>query len=232
MSSKSQSKSKLRPTSFSESDIHLPRFSNFSIQEPLLLNLPASPPSDLNPITPKKEGWIPLLHYWALRFSFHLSLISLFETIFFWNFISKSEDQALINVINGYTSGIVSSCRNLTAPDKNIVTGLIALFLNQTTAVAEATAAIDRRNAFNGILIRNSWIYFGGITTLFAILSVSNYLYKNDVNWRNLILENLTLVSLLGLYEWMFFSTIVLKYQSISIQELDGLVVNELLAAC
>lgn len=222
--------SKLRPTSFSENDIHLPRFSNFSIQDPLLLNLPPSPPSEVNPITPKKESWIPLLHYWALRFSFHLSLISLFETIFFWNFISKSEDQALINVINGYTSGIVSSCRNLTVPDKNIVADLIALFLNQTTAAD--LAAIGRRNAYNQILVRNSWIYFGGITTLFAGLSASNYLCKNDVNWRNLVLENLTLVSLLGLYEWMFFSTIVLKYQSISIQELDAMVIGELLASC
>jgi len=218
-----------RPVSFSENDIDLRRF---NIQEPLLLNLPPSPPSEVNPITPKKDSWVPLLHYWALRFSFHLSLISLFETIFFWNFISKSEDQALVNLINGYTSGIVSSCRNLTAPDKNIVAGLIALFLNQTTAAAEATAAIDRRNAFNGILIQKSWIYFGGITTLFAILSMSNYLCKNDVNWRNLILENLTLVSLLGLYEWMFFSTIVLKYQSISIQELDAMIIGELLASC
>jgi len=216
-----------RPVSFSENDIDLRRF---SIQEPLLLNLPASPPSEVNPITPKKDSWIPLLHYWALRFSFHLSLISLFETIFFWNFISKSEDQALINVINGYTAGIVSSCRNLTVPDKNAVAGLIALLLNQT--MAAETNALDKRNVFNQVLIRTSWIYFGGITTLFAGLSVSNYICKNPVNWRNLILENLTLVAFLGLYEWMFFSTIVLKYQSISIQELDGLVVNELLAVC
>jgi hypothetical protein len=189
------------------------------------LQLPPSPP-----ITPKKDGWGPLLHYWALRFSFHLSLISLFETIFFWSFISKSEDQALINVINGYTTGIVSSCRNLTASDKQVVADIIALFLNQT--MTAENNALDQRNAFNQTLVRKSWIYTGGIATLFVGLSVSNHLCKNDVNWRNLILENLTLVAFLGLYEWMFFSTVILKYQSISIQELDGLVINELLAAC
>lgn len=184
----------------------------------------------LPPLTPKKDGWLSLLHYWALRFSFHLSLISLFETIFFWNFISKSEDQALINVINGYTAGIVSSCRNLTVSDKQVVADLIALFLNQT--MTAETNAMSQRNAFNQVLVQKSWIYTGGIAVLFSGLSVSNYLCKNKINWRNLILENLTLVSLLGLYELMFFSTIVLKYQSISIQELDGLVINELLAAC
>jgi hypothetical protein len=219
--------SKARPISFSESDIRLPRLttSSFSIQEPLLLQLPASPP-----ITPKKDSWGPLLHYWALRFSFHLSLISLFETIFFWNFISKSEDQALINVINGYTTGIVSSCQNLTAPDKQVIADIIALFLNQT--INAETNALDNRNAFNQLLVQKSWIYTGGITVMFMGLSVSNHLCKNEVNWRNLILENLTLVALLGLYELMFFSTVILKYQSISIQELDGLVINELLAAC
>jgi hypothetical protein len=214
--------SKTRPISFSENDIHLTRF---SIQEPLLLQITSQ-----HTVSPKRESWLPLLHYWALRFSFHLSLISLFETIFFWNFISKSEDQALINVINGYTSGIVSSCRNLTAPDKQTIAGLIALFLNQTTAAD--LAAIEHRNAYNQALILNSWLYVCGITSIFSCLSVSNHLCKNEVNWRNLILENLTLVAFLGLYEWMFFSTVILKYQSISIQELDGLVINELLAAC
>ena len=189
------------------------------------MQLPPSPP-----LTPPKESWLPLLHYWALRFSFHLSLISLFETIFFWNFISKSEDQALINVINGYTSGIVSSCRNLTVADKQVIADLIALFLNQT--MTAETNALGQRNAFNQALVQKSWAYTGGIAVLFSGLSVSNHLCKNEINWRNLILENLTLVSLLGLYELMFFSTVILKYQSISIQELDGLVINELLAAC
>ena len=133
-------------------------------------------------------------------------------------------------MINGYTEGIVHSCQNLTVANKVLVADVIALFLNETTAASSASSAT--RNSFNAVLVRNSWLYFAGITTLFAGLSVSNYLCKNDVNWRNLILENLTLVSLLGLYEWMFFSTVVLKYQSISIQELDAMVVHELLAAC
>jgi len=36
----------------------------------------------------------------------------------------------------------------------------------------------------------------------------------------------------LGIYEWMFFSTIVLKYQAISMQELDRMVVDEFMAQC
>jgi hypothetical protein len=193
-----------------------------------MLHLPPSPSVSI--ITPKHESWFPLLHYWALRFTFHLTLISLFETIFFWNFISKSEDQGIINVINGYTSGLISSCQNLTISEKQLVANVIALFLNQTNA-ADLDAVADR-NAFNQVLVRTSWIYFGGILTLFVVLSGTNHIYKNAVNWRNLILENLALVSLLGVYELMFFSTIVLKYRSISIQELDSLVVGELLDAC
>jgi hypothetical protein len=111
-----------------------------------------------------------------------------------------------------------------------VVADLIDLFLNQTMAAQDI--AVRQRNDYNQVLVRNSWLYFAGITTLFVSLSVSNHLCNNDVNWRNLILENLTLVALLGLYELMFFSTVILKYQSISIQELDGLVINELLAAC
>jgi len=211
----------IRPISFSENDIHIPRFSDVNLQTQLYLQLP---------VTPRKENWSSLIHYLALRFSFHLTLISLFETIFFWNFISKSEDKALVDMINGYTSGVVTSCQYLTPPVKQLIYDAIALVLNQTTA-ASAAAYADRRS-YNQVLTRNSWIYFGGIALLFAGLSASNHACRNDVNWRNLILENIALVGVLGLYELMFFSTIILNYRSISIQELDGIVVNELLAAC
>ena len=40
----------------------------------------------------------------------HISLISLFETIFFFQFIAKSEDSGLLKTIDGYVYALGDSC--------------------------------------------------------------------------------------------------------------------------
>jgi uncharacterized membrane protein len=115
---------------------------------------------------------------------------------------------------------------------RQITTDFLNLFLNKTQADAAGEVAAASRGDYNYILVRNSWLYFGGLAILLAILA-SISLHKNyKIHWRSLILENLALVSLLGLYEWMFFSTVVLQYQAISVPELDRMVVDEIMSVC
>lgn len=194
----------------------------------LVIPLPLSP----SPPPPSAKIWLPFLHTWATRFVFHLTLISLFETIFFWQFISKSEDSALILLVNHYAASTLSSCRAMPPAQRQITTDFLNLFLNQTRTDAAGAAAGVIRAAYNAILIRNSWLYFGFLAVLFAILAALGLQKDYAIHWRSLITENLALVTFLGLYEWMFFSTVVLKYQAISVPELDRMVVDEIVSAC
>jgi hypothetical protein len=194
---------------------------------PLRLVIPLpSPPS------PSAKIWLPILHAGATRFVFHLTLISLFETIFFWQFISKSEDSALILLVNHYAKTTLNNCADMSPSQRQITTDFLNLFLNQTQVDAAGAAAAATRAAYNGILIRNSWLYFGGLAVLFAILAALSLQKDYTIHWRSLLAENLALVTFLGLYEWMFFSTIVLQYQAISVPELDRMVVDEIMSAC
>ena len=205
--------------------MHIPRIqSNLA---PLLLTPKSEPEPESGP-----TSLYEMLHGQSLRFSLHLTLIGLFETLFFWHFVSESEDSALIKLVDNYAQGVLGSCASLTDQQRVAVRNFTALFINQTQSDAAGAVALSARNIYNGILLRKSWLYFGAIMTLFMSLTAVGHCKRYKTNWRSLITENIALVGILGLYEWMFFSTIVLKYQAISMPELDRMVVDEFMAQC
>ena len=240
-----------RPISFSESHIQLPRIA--SRERPFLaatdvpgldlglgLSLEESPstttliiPSPPPPLLPAtEEPWHSTAHIWAVRFIFHIVLISLFETLFFWFFISRTEDAALETLVSSYTSNLLSACHNLTPSERTALLDIMNLFINPNATAAAAAAAAADRAAFNGVLLRNSWLYFGGGVGLFLATAGAAAWRRLQVRWGHVFAENLVLVLMLGVYEWMFFSTVVLQYRAVTPPELDGMVVAQLEAAC
>ena len=159
-------------------------------------------------------------------------LISLFETLFFWLFISRTEDAALVTLVNSYTGNLLNACQNLSVPQRTAVLDILNLFINGTaTDAAGATAAADRA-AFNGQLLRNSWLYFGGGLALLTATLGAALWRRLQMRWGQILAENLVLVLLLGAYEWMFFRSVVLRYQAVTPAELDRMVVDQVEAAC
>lgn len=223
-----------RPISYSESHIHLPRqmplissipsvqsFSSFEIE-------PESPPLTPEPKTPP---WTPFLYNWALQSLFHLTLISLFETLFFWHFVSVTEDNALIGLVDHYIQNTLNGCAAMTPSQRAITTDMLDLFINQTLTSSRGVAAAIQRANYNDGLLRNSWLYFGGLAI--AVVSLAGTTkFCGPIKWRALLIDNLVLILMLGAYEWMFFSTVVLKYQAISMPELDQRVIAKITAVC
>jgi hypothetical protein len=104
--------------------------------------------------------------------------------------------------------------------------------VNVTIVEDSATKALVVRTAFNSNLLLNSWLYVGCISGFFFIFALTALWKELPLRWRYIFIENIVLVALLGAYEWMFFSTIVLKYQSISIAELDSQIFSKFQALC
>lgn len=229
---------KRRPISFSESDIYIPR-----ISQPLLdlsesinqFTLPPSPVS-VQPLSLQLQlpppFWLDTAHRWAIRFTMHIVLISLFETLFFWLFVSRTEDQALITLVNGYVSNTLQQCSNFTSNQSIAVDDIIHELFNQTSINDAGVSAAQGRATINAALLQISWIYFGVLLMSLSGLTGAAKLRKLQINWLYIIAENLSLVTILALYELMFFQTIVFRYQAISPPELDAMVVSEILNAC
>ena len=178
-----------------------------------------------------RNFYLDTAHRWGIRFSLHLSLIAIFETVFFWRIVAQSEDDALTSLIGSYTNNIVTSLANMTAADRNTTAAFLNALVNVTTATAQGAAAAADRADYNNNLLSRSWIYFGSIAGLCTILSTAAPLRRLPIQWRHVIVENLVLVTFLALYEWMFFHTIVFKYRAVSTEELDSNIINKISSA-
>ena len=172
------------------------------------------------------------IHKLVLKFTIRVLAISLFETVFFWAFVSGSEDTTLITLIDTYTNVFFAECATLTQPEKQSLKVLFNLFVNQTSVNALGNAAFLSRHSNNARLFLMSWMYMLGLLLLCACLAIVGYLKRYKQRWRKIALENLLLMMCLGMYEWMYFSTVIFSYQAVSVPELDQMVANQLEAQC
>jgi hypothetical protein len=228
---------RMRPPSFSESHIYLPRLPRVeSNQKPLILmdidDLSINRVAPIPRPIPQSTTWAVKFHLWATKFALHLTFISAFETLFFWLYVSASEDAALVGLINNYVTGAVAGCHNLTVAQRFNSSAIIAALVNQTNINAAGVAAATDRAIYNGLLLRNSWLYCSAIAFVFVVLAAGARLRRINVNWKHLVGENAALVTLLGIYELMFFRTVIFRYRATTMEELDQMVVGELMDAC
>jgi hypothetical protein len=168
----------------------------------------------------------------SLRFNLHLLLVALFETLFFWLYVSQSEDAALVGLVNTYTSGVFASCANMTPTALNLTNSVFNALVDQKAVDRAGALAAADRAAYNNDLLSKTWLYVGGLGILFVLQAAVTCIWRIAVPWGHLVGENVALVALLGLYEWMFFHTVVFRYHSITPAELDRMVIDEFSANC
>jgi hypothetical protein len=197
----------------------------------LLVEERPSPTQDTSPASPTCVSESDIVGL-VLRFLFHITLISIFETVFFFIYVSTLEDSGILKTVHTLTDGLVRSCTNLTPIEQQIADDLLSPFLNVTEIDQEANAVYTTRSRYNASLFRNAWIYVGGLFTAF-LLGTAYSRYRNIVvAWRTLLLENMGLVTMLAVYEYMFFTTIIFPYSAISGQEIEQKLVLELQGQC
>lgn len=161
----------------------------------------------------------------------HVSLISVFENIFFWQFISKSEDTALQQTIDNFLQTTLSSCQNW-GNATQIIRDLFNLFVNQTQINNQAVLASNTRSQINYTLFVQSWMYYISLVVLVILSALVTYCKKYRIKWKEVAIDNILLVVLLGLYEYTFFKTIAMQYVNISLPELENHIIQELQNQC
>lgn len=228
---------KRRPVSFSEGHIPASAFeplTRVGSLETELCTLDRSPPSS-PPRNPQQRSpatkVIDTIHRNAIRFTMHMALISLFETVFFWHIVAPSEDSALINLIQSYTGGLVSTIQAASPTNRTAFREFFDAVVSVPQIDIQGTQAAATRSAFNAALQRNSWFYMGGLSAATAALAAVAPCRRLPIKWSHIVGENVALIILLGLYEYMFFRTVVFKYRATSMEELDAMVVDQIQAA-
>lgn len=168
-----------------------------------------------------------------ILFFTHLFLISIFELIFFFNFVTKFEDKALVDVFNQMTNQATSICSSLNSNDKQIFDNFLGLFLNGTQINEQSIISYTTRQNYNHTLLIQSIYYFIFVCGINLVLVVLNCAwFQRLINYKTIILDNLVMITFLGIFEYLFFSTIVFKYQTISPNELNKQISDSIINNC
>jgi hypothetical protein len=148
-------------------------------------------------------------------------MISFFETLFFFQFVSKDEDRGISSISQYYSNKITSGCSSVNKSYLPMINVVLNGLFNVTDIVNAGNLAFIVRNNSNTHLNTVSWIYFGGLSGSFILLCAFSVLKKYKIKWGHLFIENLIFVTMLGLYELMFFESIIKKYVTLTPAEIS-----------
>lgn len=167
-----------------------------------------------------------------LRLLFHISLISIFESVFFFYYVSTLEDTGILNVVGGFIQSAIHSCLNITESQRAVINNILLYFVNVNQIEFNGSSALSMRNASNAVLMNTSWYYVGGCCGLFVTTVTYAKCRQITIYWRKIIFENAAMIVLLALYEYMFFTTIIKPYTPITGDEIIQRAVYQLNASC
>jgi hypothetical protein len=168
----------------------------------------------------------------SLRLLFHISLISIFESVFFFFYVSSLEDDGILNVVGGFISSAVHSCTNITPVERQWTNEVLLYLFNVSQIDNQGNNALATRNQTNAVLMNRSWYYVGGCSGLFVACLGYSQCRQIRIDWKKLLLENFVMILMLAAYEYMFFSTIIKPYTPISGDEIAQRAIHQLNASC
>jgi hypothetical protein len=221
-----------RPPSYSDS--YIARVVNIKgtltpALEPLVIPVDLHPPTlKLNEVVPEKKPIHHICIIFIIKGSLHLFFISMFETVFYFLYVSKSENQGIINTINTYYSPIVESCSGWSNMSRTLIGYVLQEEFNKTRIDDDGNSAEISRSTFNTGLLHQSIWYSAICLGICIVMLIIVWFRKIHVKWQKLMIEHLSFVLILGLYEYFYYETIIYKYDTISTSELNKYIVDGL----
>ncbi len=171
--------------------------------------------------------YAPRAYLFFIKSTIHIFLVSVFETIFFFQYVSKREDNGVLDTINTYYLPLVDTCPSWSNETQQIVSFLLKNIdykqIEAGGSLANANRQIDNRTLLDSSLVSSAGCFVvmvGGVLLLMK--------KKIPVRWWVIGVENVSMVVLLGLYEFLFFHYVIYHYATISTPELNSYIVKGL----
>jgi len=220
----------LRPPSYSDS-YHILAKPGKPLLEPFIINPinDSVEAKEQEPHEPQKEQVLekeqaPYYHgiiLFIIKGSLHIFFISTFETVFYFFFVSKSEDNGIKSAFNVYYTPLIQTCGNWTNTTYGLLEDYISYGPNKSVIDDRGFAATSARDRQNTELLNMSGFYSGFCLFIFLLMALIAKILHVNVRWPKLLAEHFSFVLLLGAYEYFFFRTIIYKYSTLSTDEIN-----------
>lgn len=167
-----------------------------------------------------------------IKLILHITLISIFETLFYFLYVSSLENDGIETTVNTFINDVTNNCKNMSAGQIQIIDDILELYINSSIVIQNGNNMELERMNYNNLILHRAWTYSIIMTVLFIFIILYVGLREINIRWKKIILENILMVLLLAVYELMFFNTIIYKYHPISTEEISRNAVETLQNQC
>ena len=134
-----------------------------------------------------------------IKLLLHITLISIFETLFYFLYVSSLENNGIIQTVNTFVDGASGQCQGMSPVDIEIVDDILEPYINATSIIEQGNIEELERIEYNKGISLKAWMYVGILMGLFVVTTVYIKLRRIEIKWSSVILENVAMVVLLAL---------------------------------
>lgn len=162
---------------------------------------------------------------------FHIFLMSIFEILFYFLFIVNIEKQIFLEKLTSYSNNVQEFYdENITPEQHTLISNYVyKMFNDKMLAELKQNYKNDMKlqHMLFQMLLKKAII----ISSIIGFLFLSSIIYgRKEIKIMWILFENILLFLFLGLYEYIFFNMIILKYNPITDGEIQYLFVCNFLS--
>jgi hypothetical protein len=216
---------------------------NISIQSDLNLNIFKNQPEDTGSLdmgsprpTFNSYRWLFTKHKGSIirifgkifYYFLHLSLIALFETLFYFLYVSKQEDDAIDKNILYITNSISDNCIYLPPEMQKEIVDFLSTQNNTWYLLAKNERFLHNQDLYSYAM---GYVY-GFIIFTIVIGAVLCWVHGGRLKWQSMIFDTIMMMAILTIFEYNFFMNIIRNYLPITPAELEYSIEQQLLTDC
>lgn len=168
----------------------------------------------------------------CIKLLLHITLISIFETLFYFLYVSSLENSGIEWTVSTFINGAVAGCESLNSTQIQELNSILEKYIDASHVINTGNLQESLRILYNNHISIRAWIYIGGFVSLFSMVLTYIKCRRIKISWAYIILENTAMVGLLALYELVFFNTIIYPYQPLSSDEIERNAIQQLQNGC
>jgi hypothetical protein len=168
----------------------------------------------------------------CIKLLLHITLISIFETLFYFLYVSSLENSGIEWTVDTFINGAVNGCKSLNSTQIKNLNNILEKYIDASHVINTGNLQQSVRILYNDHISLRAWIYIGGFVSLFSMVFTYIKCRRIKIGWTYIILENTAMVLLLALYELVFFNTIIYPYQPLSSDEIERNAIQQLQNGC
>jgi len=161
----------------------------------------------------------------------HIFIMVVFEIYFYFNYVVQIEKNEIINKINSYLIEFESNV-DFNQVQKDLIKLIIGTQNFSETFISnlynQYLESLKEQKALLHKLLIVACKMGGIICLILLVLLGFGLANRKKINWKWILVENFLMFALLGVFEYLFFTNIILHYNPITNEEVKYLVANSL----